>query len=98
MAIHIQRREFISTLVGGAAAASPIVACADSGKVARIGYLSPDSPHQPLQLFLMPFVMGYESWDGLKEKMSPSSSAMRRIGSSGCPKSQQGWCASMSTS
>ena len=44
MAIHIQRREFISTLVGGAAAASPIVACADSGKVARIGYLSPDSP------------------------------------------------------
>ena len=44
----------------------------------------------------MPCLMGYESWDGLKEKMSPSSSAMRRIGSSGCPKSQQSWCASMS--
>ena len=44
MAIHIQRRQFISTLLGGAAAASPIVACADSGKIARIGYLSPDSP------------------------------------------------------
>ena len=44
MAIYIQRRQFISTLLGGAAAASPIVACADSGKIARIGYLSPDSP------------------------------------------------------
>jgi putative ABC transport system substrate-binding protein len=44
VAIHIRRREFISTLLGGAAAASPIIACADSGKIARIGYLSPDSP------------------------------------------------------
>jgi putative tryptophan/tyrosine transport system substrate-binding protein len=31
-------------MLGGAAAASPIGAFADSGKMARIGYLSPDSP------------------------------------------------------
>jgi putative tryptophan/tyrosine transport system substrate-binding protein len=44
VAIHIRRREFISTLLGCAAAASPIFAYADSGKIARIGYLSPDPP------------------------------------------------------
>jgi putative ABC transport system substrate-binding protein len=43
VAIHIRRRDFISML-GGAAATSPVVAFADSGKTARIGYLSPDSP------------------------------------------------------
>jgi putative ABC transport system substrate-binding protein len=42
VAIHIRRREFVFIL--GGAAASPIVAYADSGKIARIGYLSPDPP------------------------------------------------------
>ena len=97
MAIHIQRREFISTLVGGAAAASPIVACADSGKVARIGYLSPDSPYQPLQLF--------DAYcDGLREsgwikgknvtvELRYAENRVERL-----PKSQRSWCASMSMS
>ena len=30
-------------------------------------------------------------WDGSKEKTSPSSAALRRIGSNGCPNSQRNW-------
>ena len=68
MAIHIQRREFISTLVGGAAAASPIVACADSGKVARIGYLSPDSPSPAATALFDAFCDGLRELGWIKGK------------------------------
>ena len=68
MAIHIQRREFISTLVGGAAAASPIVACADSGKIARIGYLSPDSPSPAATALFDAFCDGLRELGWIKGK------------------------------
>jgi putative ABC transport system substrate-binding protein len=68
VAIHIQRREFISTLVGGAAAASPIVACADSGKVARIGYLSPDSPSPAATALFDAFCDGLRELGWIKGK------------------------------
>jgi hypothetical protein len=68
MTIHIGRREFISTLVGGAAAASPIVACADSGKVARIGYLSPDSPSPAATALFDAFCDGLRELGWIKGK------------------------------
>ena len=48
-------------MLGGAAAASPIVAFADSGKIARIGYLSPNSPSPAATALFDAF------WDGLRE-------------------------------
>ena len=44
MAIDIRRREFMSTLFGGAATAWAFAAFADSDKIARIGYLAPNLP------------------------------------------------------
>ena len=68
MAIHIRRREFISTLLGGAAAASPIIACADSGKIARIGYLSPDSPSPAATALFDAFCDGLRELGWIKGK------------------------------
>ena len=68
MAIHIQRRQFISTLLGGAAAASPIVACADSGKIARIGYLSPDLPSPAATALFDAFCDGLRELGWIKGK------------------------------
>jgi putative ABC transport system substrate-binding protein len=68
VAIHIQRREFISTLLGGAVAASPIVACADSGKIARIGYLSPDSPSPAATALFDAFCDGLRELGWIKGK------------------------------
>jgi ABC-type uncharacterized transport system substrate-binding protein len=67
VAIHIRRRDFISML-GGVAAASPIVAFADSGKIARIGYLSPDSPSPAATTLFDAFCDGLRELGWIKGK------------------------------
>ena len=49
-------------------AASPIVACADSGKVARIGYLSPDSPSPAATALFDAFCDGLRELGWIKGK------------------------------
>jgi putative tryptophan/tyrosine transport system substrate-binding protein len=67
VAIHIRRREFIS-IIGSAAATSPIVAFADSRKIARIGYLSPDSPSPAATALFDAFCDGLREFGWIKGK------------------------------
>jgi hypothetical protein len=84
----MKRREFIA-LLGGAAATWPLAARAQQGgKRYIVGLLSAGGGSVQAALNSA-FVEGFGSGDGSKGKTSFSKTATRRIGSNGCPNSQQ---------
>src|SRR5499427_6153297 len=62
MASYIARREFLATLLGGAAAALPLAVRAQAERVRKVGVLAPTAPGTPLWLgYLAAFREGLQN-------------------------------------